>query len=142
MIFGAIIVAAIGTRNANYFKYGPNETLSFAGIIIDTPEGYAALMIFSILSQACKVYGDEIISPFIINTVMDHKETVVRTYSYSNIIFITQTYYIFSALVSLVQVVAYISQIDVAIVLVLTDSLVSLYTTRVYLGQKTFEASI
>lgn len=141
LALGGVLVTVLGGYTKTYFRWGPSESLVFLGTPVDTWEGYAALMSFSVVTQVVKVYADELISPFILNTVMDHKEPIIEKYGYWDILFVTQVYYIFSALVSLVQVAVAISQVDVAVAYVLADAIVSLYTTRIYLKDKAFVES-
>jgi hypothetical protein len=87
------------------------------------------------VTQTLKVFADEIISPFIMNTIMDHKEEEML-FSYSESQFICQSYYVFSGIVKVIHVSIAMSQVDCIIVVLLTDVAVSTYTTHIFLTKK------
>jgi len=103
--------------------------------VIDTWVEWLALILFIIITQTLKVLADEIISPFIINTIMDHKEKEML-FSYKESQVICQTYYIFSGITKIIHVSIAISQIDCIIVVLLTDLVISTYTTDIFLRNK------
>jgi len=57
-----------------FVQFGPNASLYFLYLHVDGWGKWAALVLFIAATQVLKVMGNEIISPWIINTVMDHKD--------------------------------------------------------------------
>lgn len=136
LVFGTVVFYSCINKDFTYFKYGPNSSLSFLGIKITTWPEWGVLLSFSTLTQAFKVFSDEVISPWIINTVMDHKAGKIENFSYFEIQLICQTYYAFSATVKFIQIAITFSQIDMVLAFIATDIIVSFYTTRQFLIKK------
>jgi len=119
-------------NDTGFVKWGPNKSLFFLDIMIDTWQKWAGLIVFIMITQTLKVLADEIISPFIINTIMDHKEKEM-VFSYSVSQFICQVYYIFSGIAKVIHVSIAMSQVDCILVVLLTDLIISTYTTHIFL---------
>jgi hypothetical protein len=119
-----------------FVKFGPNASLNFLYLSIDSWSKWWALVAFIMATQALKVLADEIISPWIINTVMDHKGEGPDL-RYHEVQAVCQTYYFFSATVQFVSISVTVAQLDLVLVLITTDLLVSAYTTHVFIHAKT-----
>ena len=118
-----------------FFNVGPSKTVHFVGIVIDNWGKWYLMMGFTIVTQILKMLADEIISPWIINTIMDDKSNDCNLQYYESQA-ICQTYYLFSAMVKIVQISISITQIDFIIVFIMTDIIISIYTTHMYLKSK------
>lgn len=138
-VFSCIVLYSILYDN-NFLQLGPNDTLHFVYIAIDTWPKWVGLTTFVVVTQILKVLADEIVSPWIINTIMDHKSTEVTTsamtVTYTEAQCICQTYYMFAASVKFITISITISQIDLVTVLIVTDIIVSIYTTHHFLRAK------
>lgn len=136
----ALVAVALALYSALYdntfLHIGPNDTLLFMRIKIDSWSKWTALTAFVVVTQGLKVLADEIISPWIVNTIMDHK-CVSVAFGYRDAQLICQTYYLFASTVKFITISITISQIDLVAVLIATDMLVSVYTTHCYLKCKT-----
>jgi len=130
---GCLMVYCV--QDQQIFRWGPQDSLHFFDIVINTWSRWATLTFFIFVTQALKVFADEIISPFITNTIMDHKEINI-VFSYVESQLICQTYYMFSAINSIIQISIATSQIDFILVLIFTDLFISTYTTHVFLSNK------
>ena len=116
-------------------RWGPNKSLFFLDVMIDTWRKWVGLIFFIMITQTLKVLADEIISPFIMNTIMDHKEKEIL-FSYYVSQFICQVYYIFSGIAKVIHVSIAMSQIDCILVVLITDVIISTYTTHMFLAKK------
>jgi hypothetical protein len=132
ILIGVVIYSVSDT---GLVQWGPNKSLFFLDIIIDTWQKWIALILFIMITQTLKVLADEIISPFIMNTIMDHKEKELH-FSYSESQFICQSYYIFSGIAKVIHVSIAMSQVDCILVVLLTDVVISTYTTHIFLKNK------
>lgn len=121
-----------------FFHFGPSKHVKFIDIAIDDWNKWYILMVFTIVTQTLKMLADEIISPWIINTIMDDK-TDIQYLNYYKSQCICQTYYLFSAIVNFFQVSISITQIDFVSVYIITDIAISVFTTHMYLQSKTNE---
>ena len=120
-----------------FFNFGPNPNVNFIGVVVDNWTKWSQLMMFTIVTQSLKMLADEIISPWIINTIMDDKSKIQNdNINYYKSQFICQTYYLFSAIVKFIQIGISITQLDFVLVYISTDLIISLYTTHMYLKSK------
>lgn len=132
------ITYSVCSDTYTFFELGPSSNLISVGIKIDTWSKWNVFLLFVIVTQIVKVLADETISPWIINTVMDHKCYNITEYTPSEVHILCQSYYAFSGLVSFIKVVICTTQVDFVLCLILTDCIVSFFTTRHFLKDKTF----
>jgi len=130
-----LMVATCTAQAGDYLRWGPAPGLQVFALQIDTWEKWGCLMCFVLVTQGLQVLSDEIISPFILNTIMDHKDRTTL-FSYAESQMICQCYYLFSAVAKLVHVAIAISQVDFVVAVIATDIVVSCYTTHVFLQAK------
>ena len=123
-------------HSIGYFRIGPSKNLVFVGFVLDTWSKWTQVVVLVIVSQIIYMLTMESVSPWIMNTVMDPKTTQIFHYSYSNIQYICNTYYMFSAVVQLVQVQIVVAQADLAACIVFVDLIVSLITTHIFVTGK------
>jgi len=69
-----LMVATCTAQAGDYLRWGPAPGLQVFALQIDTWEKWGCLMCFVLVTQGLQVLSDEIISPFILNTIMDHKD--------------------------------------------------------------------
>ena len=124
-------------NESDFFRVGPSATLVSAGIHINTWPKWSFLMVIVSSTQIVKVLADETISPWIINNVMDEKHEILRGTTEAKIQGMCQLYYLFSGVVGFLKVIFYTTQIDAVIVLISLDCLISYFTTKYYLQNKT-----
>jgi hypothetical protein len=134
-----VFLAVQSAANPDILRWGPNASLVFVNIVIGTWQRWGLLTCFIFATQTIKIFADEIISPFITNSVMDHKEHRLQ-FSYCDTQLICQSYYIFSAIHGVMLVSVATSQVDMILVLIATDVAVSTYTTHVFLTHKRHSA--
>lgn len=124
-----------------FFNFGPNSNVNFIGIAVDNWAKWSQLMTFTIVTQSLKMMADEIISPWILNTIMDDKSIIHSDdIDYYKSQFICQTYYLFSAIVKFVQISISITQLDFVLAYISTDIVISVYTTHMYLKSKQYQS--
>ena len=133
-VYAAILLYSLLFDN-QFVRFGPNASLHFLYMDVDAWGKWAALVLFIVATQVLKVLADEIISPWIMNTVMDHKGEGPEM-RYRDVQAVCQTYYFFSATVQFVSISVTVAQLDLVLVLIATDLLVSAYTTHVFIRAK------
>ena len=131
VIFMFTISARELQHGRSFFRWGPTEELFFISIQINTWARWSTLIVFVFVTSVQKLLGDEIISPWIINSLMDPKEHNFRT-SWVETQVTTQGYYAFCVLTRFVQISVSITQFDFVCVLLVTDLFVSFCTTHMF----------
>ena len=70
VIFMFTISARELQHGRSFFRWGPTEELVFISIQINTWARWSTLIVFVFVTSVQKLLGDEIISPWIINSLM------------------------------------------------------------------------
>ena len=136
VVVGCTCAVYAGVHNTGYFRIGPSPGVFFLGFAIDTWCKWGHVVGLVAVSQVVYMLTMESISPLIMNTVMDPKATRIPLYSYVQVQYICNVYYIFAAVVQLLQVQIVVAQADLAAVVVVVDCLVSLVTTHIFVRSK------
>ena len=97
---GAVYV--LGVKSA-YFRWGPAPNLVFVGFPVDSWFRWCEVIVLASISQLLYMIATETVSPWIMNTVMDQKTTTIPIYSYFQVQMICNVYYMFAAVVQMVQ---------------------------------------
>jgi hypothetical protein len=122
-----------------FYTFGPSSTFIILGITIDTPLKYSIVVLYSVLDTLVTALLYQVVTPWL--TLVVHDTTVVKTHlSY----FLIHEISIISRIYAWVDWLLYInillSQIDVALIQLLTDALCTIYITYVYLDTSVQEA--
>lgn len=68
-----VFFAVEGLFEGNFFNVGPNDNVVLFGVAINTWTRWTAVMVFNFVDMLLYEWSTEIIRPFVINTVQDHK---------------------------------------------------------------------
>lgn len=142
VLFACQTVYLYAFNESSFFRVGPSQTLTIAGVCVDTWGKWVLFMLIIATTQTVKVLADELISPWIIINVMDTTKRTILNLTQVEVHLMCQTYYLFSGIVSFVKVMVYISQIDFVAILIMVDCVVSFITTRHYLDGKQFISDV
>ena len=97
---GAVYVLGVQSQ---YFRWGPAPNLVFVGFPVDSWFRWCEVIVLASISQLLYMIATETVSPWIMNTVMDQKTTTIPIYSYFQVQMICNVYYMFAAVVQMVQ---------------------------------------
>lgn len=136
VVVGCTCAIYAGVHDTGYFRIGPSPSVFFLGFALDTWGKWGQVVGLVAVSQVIYMVTMESISPWIMNTVMDPKATRIPLYSYLQVQYICNVYYIFAAVVQLLQVQIVVAQADLAAVVVVVDCVVSLVTTHIFVKSK------
>jgi hypothetical protein len=81
----------LGIFKSQYMRFGPSSTLTYMGMVIDTTTRYVFVVVFVILSTAINDFSSDAISPFLQNTVQDHK-SMILPYRKTTVLFLAQSW--------------------------------------------------
>lgn len=128
----------LGIFGSEYMRIGPSPTLTYMGVIIDTMPKYISVVGFVVISTAINDFSSDSLSPFIANTVMDHKSKTIP-YSKFTIIFITQAWSLYCGVMSVASIALVFAQFDLILIRLVVDLLVNQYTIRRFLINKAYD---
>lgn len=121
-----------------YFKIGWSDKFDFASIIINNPTKYILLCLFIIVLNISEIFLNDIATPLIQFSTYNPYKLIIHDFSrcelefYSNMIFFIQTTKRF------IQIYVTFSQIDIAIISLLSSQTAVAMAIRYLLDKKTF----
>lgn len=121
-------------KNSNFFSFGPGPSLFIFGIPIDTYWKYSVVVAYTLVSTALRTIQGEIIMPWIIQSVQNKnpKSEYTRTYAYQ-VVIIDNLYRWFDWFMYMSIL---LQQIDMIMVEMIGNLIISYVTTRIYLTVK------
>jgi hypothetical protein len=128
----------LGIFGSEYMRIGPSDTLTYLGMRIDTMSRYLFVVGFVVISTAINDFASDAISPWIQNTVMDHKSRTIP-YTKFTIMFITQTWSLYCGTMSVASIALVFAQFDLIMIRLIVDLFVNQYTIRRFLANKTHD---
>jgi len=128
----------LGIFGSEYMHVGPSETLTYMGMKINTLARYLTVVAFVVISTAINDFASDAISPWIQNTVMDHKSQTIP-YNKFTVIFIAQTWALYCGTMSVAAIALVFAQFDLILIRLIVDLFVNQYTIRRFLINKTHD---
>jgi hypothetical protein len=105
---------------------------------IDTMAGYVSVVVFVVISTAVNDVASEATSPWIQNTVMDHKSKTIPCFKFT-IVFIAQTWSFYCGTMSVTSIALVFAQFDLIMIRLVVDLFVNQYTIRRFLLNKSHD---
>lgn len=116
-----------------FYKFGPSSTLVIMGITIDTPLMYTGVVIYCFINTCIRTINNQIISPWITNVL--HDVTVSKEYLNVCLVYeIANVSVIYTWVDWFIYFNILFAQIDMVLVEIITDILVTTYVTKMYLN--------
>jgi hypothetical protein len=128
----------LGIFGSEYMRVGPSPTLTYMGMLIDTLPRYLMVAGFVVISTAINDFASDAISPWIQNTVMDHKSRTIP-YSKFTMLFISQTWSLYCGTMSVASIALVFAQFDLIMIRLVVDLFVNQYTIRRFLANKSHD---
>ena len=128
----------LGIFGSAYMRIGPSDSLTYMGMLIDTMPRYVSVVVFVVISTAVNDFASDAISPWIQNTVMDHKSKTIQ-YSKFTIVFITQAWSFYCGTMSVASIALVFAQFDLIMIRLVVDLFVNQCTIRHFLANKSHD---
>jgi len=128
----------LGIFGSEYMRIGPSPTLTYMGMKIDDMPRYLTVVGFVVISTAINDFASDAISPWIQNTVMDHKSRTIP-YSKFTMLFISQTWSLYCGTMSVASIALVFAQFDLIMIRLVVDLFVNQYTIRRFLSNKSHD---
>jgi hypothetical protein len=128
----------MGIFSSDYMKIGPQPTLNYLTMKLDTMEKYVVVVVFVIISTAINDLASDSLGPFLQNSVCDHKERTIM-YRKFTIICISQLWSVYCSLMGVASIALAFSQVDLIFIRLAVDLVVNQYTMNRFLRNKTYD---
>lgn len=124
---------------SSYFKYGWSDELVLISVPINTRIKYIIVCIYISCLKATNCLIDEIVSPTLYCRIYDPDKKHITDFTKNELQFYGNTYYMISGFKRLMLIMISITQIDLAMVGMLSGEIMSFFTIRMLLNEKTFQ---
>lgn len=125
----------IGLLETSFMRFGPSGDTRFMGVVLDTWYKYGMVASFTLVNTAMNDFMSDAISPWILNTITDHKTKFIP-YSKLMCLGIAQLWAIYCNLMSVFGMFLAMTQIDFVLIRLLADLTVNTYTNMKFMRNK------
>jgi len=139
MICAVTFYVIMAVDHSPFLSFGPNKHTRLFGVALDTWPKWWCVAIYTFLSTAIAAFASDSVSPFILNTIQDHK-TVYIPYSKWVCLMIIQVYTCYAVVVTIIGLFVALTQIDFTLIRLASDLLVNYITTAYFLRGKVVDS--
>jgi hypothetical protein len=125
----------IGILHSKFMKLGPSDDTVFMNTPINTWYRYNLVAVFTFINTCVNDFMSDSISPWILNTITDHKNKYIP-YPKWMCILISQFWSVYCNLMSIFNVFLSLTQIDFVLIRTAADLCMSMYTNMKFLQYK------
>ena len=129
----------IGLLDTSFMQFGPCVTAKFMGVVLDTWYKWGMVASFTLLNTSMNDFMSDAISPWILNTITDHKSKFIP-YPKHTCLLIAQLWSIYCNLMSVFGMFLAMTQIDFVLIRMLADLTVNTYTNLKFMRFKEYSS--
>jgi hypothetical protein len=129
----------IGMFDGQYMCMGPSNKTVFMHSVLDTWGKWGAVAAFTAVNTCINDFMSDAISPWLLNTITDHKTKYIQYPKYQCII-ISQMWSLYCGIMGVVGMMLALTQVDFVLIRLLCDLVVNLYTNMKFLKSKVYDA--
>ena len=129
----------IGLLDTSFMQFGPCATAKFMGVVLDTWYKWGMVASFTLFNTAMNDFMSDSISPWILNTITDHKSKFIPYHKYTCLL-IAQLWSIYCNLMSVFGMFLAMTQIDFVLIRMLADLTVNTYTNLKFMRLKEYSS--
>ena len=143
MLWLSIVVCVfhnLGMFDSSYISFGPSSKTVFMTVVLDTWHKWGLVAVFTFVNTCMNDFFSDAISPWLLNTVIDHKCTYLNYPKYVCLL-ISQVWSIYCAVMGVLGLMIALSQVDFVIIRLGADLLVNTYTNVKFMQTKRYDPS-
>jgi hypothetical protein len=130
----------IGLLDTSFMSFGPSQTAKFMGVQLDSWYKWGMVAGFTLVNTSVNDFMSDAISPWIINTITDHKNKFIPYPKYI-CLGISQLWAVYCNLMSVFGMFLAMTQIDFVLIRMLADLTVNTYTNLKFMRYKEYSSS-
>lgn len=129
----------IGLLDTSFMQFGPCSTAKFMGVVLDTWYKWGMVASFTLLNTSVNDFMSDAISPWILNTITDHKSKFIP-YPKHTCLLIAQLWAVYCNLMSVFGMFLAMTQIDFVLIRMMADLTVNTYTNLKFMRFKEYSS--
>ena len=130
----------LGLLGTRYISFGPSPQTFFMGVVLDTWDKWGLVALFTFINTCMNDFFSDSISPWILNTITDHKTRFIPYPKYQCLL-ISQAWAVYCNVMSVLGMMVALSQIDFVFIRMSADLFVNTYTNLKFMRNKTHSAT-
>ena len=127
----------IGLLDTSFMSFGPSPTTKFMGAVLDTWYKWGMVACFTLINTSINDFMSDAISPWILNTITDHKSKYIPYPRYV-CLGISQLWAVYCNLMSVFGMFLAMTQIDFVLIRMVADLTVNTYTNLKFMRYKEY----
>jgi hypothetical protein len=120
-----------GESETRFFTFGPRDELVILDIKINTPWRYSVVVMYTIISTIARTVLQEVVSPWLIQTVQNDKPKDEYAQRYAQEVAIGEVIYRWFDWFMYMNIL--LAQVDMMLIELVGNLLAVIYTTRMYM---------
>jgi len=142
LVMIAIPIVLMDNGTSTYFRWGWSDNLVLISIPINTKLRYVSACVYIVLIKASGVLIGEIANPILGFNIYNPDKKVITEFSKRELQLYGNTLWFIDGFKSLMLIMVSITQIDLALVGMLSSEIMSIFTIRMLLNEKHFRRSV
>ena len=142
LVMIAIPIVLMDNGTSTYFRWGWSDHLVLISIPINTKLRYVSACVYIVLIKASGVLIGEIANPILGFNIYNPDKKVITEFSKRELQLYGNTLWFIDGFKSLMLIMVSITQIDLALVGMLSSEIMSIFTIRMLLNEKQFRRSV
>jgi hypothetical protein len=130
----------IGLLDTSFMSFGPSVTAKFMGVVLDTWYKWGMVATFTLVNTSINDFMSDAISPWILNTITDHKSKFIPYPKYV-CLGISQLWSVYCNLMSVFGMFLAMTQMDFVLIRMMADLTVNTYTNLKFMRFKEYSTS-
>tara|TARA_Y100000768_G_scaffold388034_1_gene381601 strand:+ start:1719 stop:2204 length:486 start_codon:yes stop_codon:yes gene_type:complete len=139
LIFIIFLVVKFRDDESKYFRFGPQEDLSIAGVKLNTVTKYIMFLAIVAIIKVAEVFVDEFGIPVIDFNIYDPNHKTIKEIKKKDLKFYAHLLYFTRSVRGLLLMIVSITQFDIGLFSILIEHFTGIFTIDALLNNKTFK---
>ena len=132
-------IVLLNNGESTYFRYGWSDDLILISFSVNTKERYMIVCLYIIVIKASNVFISEIVGPILGFNIYNPDKQVITDFSKNELQVYGNLNYLINGFKRIMMIMISITQIDLALIGMLSGEIISFYTIRMLLNEKKFK---
>jgi hypothetical protein len=139
LLFITIPIVLLNDGKSSYFKWGWSDDLVLISFQVNTKMRYMIVCLYIIVIKASNVFISEIVQPILGFNIYNPDKKVITDFTKNELQLYANVNYLINGFKRIMTIMISITQIDLALLGMLSGEIISFYTIRMLLDEKEFE---